>query len=509
MFKDVLVLGAGSAGLLMALAIRRRLPGVGVRVLRSSDIGVIGVGESTTPNVPRFLYQYLGLAPRKVYELAQPTWKLGIHFLWGPRESFEYSFPAQYTLQDPRLPKANAYYCDGECGAMNIHSALMAKKRVFARRPDGSPEIDDGHAFHIENLKFVQMLETAANSLAIEFIDGKVEGVQKGPLGIAAVVLEDGRTISADFFVDASGFRRELIGRALNEPFLGYEKSLFNDRALLGSWKRGADEPILPYTTAETMSNGWSWRIDHEHVINRGYVYSSAHISDDEARREFQAANPKATVADRIVKFTTGRFDRGWIGNMVAVGNSYGFVEPLEATALMMICWQCESFCNLVKQVGVTEYVRRLYNRAFADAWDEVRDFLTLHFKVNTRLNTPYWVRCREESDCSNMRELMDFYADAGPTGFNRHNMHNRDSQFGIEGYLVQFVGNQVPYQNRHEATAEELKIVGQIRERNLAEAAEGYTVEEALATIRHPQWRWNYEMAGRGGAGKPAMAPV
>jgi tryptophan 7-halogenase len=502
MFKDVLVLGAGSAGLLAALAIRRQLPQVSVRVLRSPDIGVIGVGESTTPNVPRFLFQYLGLSPRRFHELAQPTWKLGIHFLWGPRPSFEYSYAAQFTIHDARLPRPHAYYCQDDCSGMCIHSALMSAKRAFARKSDGMPEMDDGHGFHIENVKFVEMLEKAAQSAGIEFIDGRVNGVNKGPQGIASVTLEDSRTITADFFIDASGFRRELIGKALNEPFIGFEKSLFNDRAIIASWKRAPDEPILPYTTAQTMNAGWAWRIDHEDVINLGYVFSSAHLPDDEARAEFQAANPQATIADRVIRFTTGRFERAWIDNMLAIGNSYAFVEPLESTGLMMVCWQCQTFCNMVSRVGPTEQIRRMYNNLTATAWDEIRDFLTLHFKINTRLNTPYWTRCRQEATSPKLGELLEFYEDAGPTNFNHYNMTNLESRFGIEGYIVQFVGNQLPHRNHHNATADELKIISSIRERHHTEAKNGFTVEEALAMIRNPNWRWNSERAAAGAKG-------
>lgn len=495
MFKDVLVLGSGSAGLLAALTIRRKLPQVVVRIVRSPEIGVVGVGESTTPNVPAFLFEYLGIDRRMFYKLAEPTWKLGIHFLWGPRAFYEYPFALQLDARVNDLPRPNGYYCDEDFTVMNVSSALMAEGKAFVRQTNGTPDIDSGHAFHLENVKFVKALEHLAQSLGIEFIDGTIRGAEKSENGICAVLLEDGRELKADFFIDASGFRSELLGKALQEPFIGFEKSLFNDRAILGTWER-TGEPILPYTTAETMDAGWSWRIDHERSINRGYVYCSNHISDEDARNEFAVKNPKAKINDRIVRFRTGRYQRSWVGNVMAIGNSFGFVEPLEATAIMMICWQCQTFADVVQFVGPTPAIRSLFNTQCSTAWDEIRDFLTLHFKTNTRLDTPYWRHCREEADSSRLQEILEFYHENGPTGYARYILANRDSQFGIEGYLVQLVGNKVPYRNRHVPTDAELQRINQIRNSNRMAARQGFTVAQALAMIRHPNWRWFSEMS-------------
>src|SRR5205814_5969658 len=142
--------------------------------------------------------------------------------------------------------------------------------------------------------------------------------------------LESGAVLDADLFVDASGFRAQLLGKTLKEPFYSYKDSLFCDKAVVGGWKREA-EPIKPYTTAETMDAGWCWQIEHEHHINRGYVYSSSFISDEAALAEFLRKNPKVAIQPRVVRFRTGRYQRTWIGNVVAVGNATGFVEPLEA----------------------------------------------------------------------------------------------------------------------------------------------------------------------------------
>ena len=325
----------------------------------------------------------------------------------------------------------------------------------------------------------------------IEIMEGDVERAERGSAGIAAVVLLDGRRLEADFYIDASGFRSVLLGRTLEEPYVSFSDSLFNDRALVGSWERTDDEPILPYTTAETMDAGWCWQIEHETEVNRGYVYSSSAISDDDARAELQRKNPKAQIRDRIVKFRTGRYERGWVGNVMAIGNAGGFVEPLESSGLMVICWQCQTFVELIKFVGINPTVQQLFNKVWAATWDELRDFLTLHFQANTRLDTPYWRHCQQDADTSHVTPLLEFYKENGPTGFSRYCLNNTGSQFGVEGFLVLLVGQCVPYQNRHQPTAAEWQSLNARRAQFKTQAAQGLDVKEALAFVRHPQWRW------------------
>jgi tryptophan halogenase len=496
MIQEIIVLGAGSAGLLAAVSLKRKIPQLSVRVIRSPDIGVIGVGESTTPIFPGHLFAYLGISPKRFYAVAEPTWKMGIHFIWGPRQSFEYVFQPQLDVRWPDLARPNGYYCDEDFSSLNLQSALVSQGKAFSRQTKGvGPEIPPWHAFHIENPKLVTMLESVAREIGVEIIDGKMQGAVRGPTGIAAIVLEDGRRFEADFFIYASGFRSELVGHALEEPFISFSSSLFSDRALVGSWDR-TDEPILPYTTAETMDAGWCWRIEHERSINRGYVYCSSAISDEEARAEFLRKNPKVQIRDRIVKFRSGRYQRSWVGNVLSIGNAGGFVEPLESTALMVVCWQCQTFNEFLLQTGLapTGTIQKLYNDVWAATWDEIRDFLTLHYWANTLVDTPFWLHCRNDTDISRLKPLLEFYDENGPTGFCRYHLGNTGSQFGIEGFLVMLVGNRVPYRGRYVPTPAEWQIWNQRRAQFRAQAQNGLDVKESLAYIRHPGWRWHGE---------------
>ncbi len=498
MIKNLLVVGAGSAGLIAAISLSRKLPQIKVRVVRSPELGVIGVGEGTTPNFPKHLFDFLGISRKRFYALAEPTWKLGIRFLWGPRGRFDYTFDAQLDSHWSDLPMPNGYYCDEEFRCASVPSSLMWHDRAFPRQADGCPDIQGWHAFHIENKKFVEVLELVARENGVEIIDGKVIGHEKRPEGgIAAVMLEDGRRLEADFFVDCSGFRSELLGKALAEPYVSFDRSLFCDRAVVGGWER-TDEPILPYTTAETMDSGWSWQIEHEHHVNRGYVYASQSISDDEAAAEFLRKNPKAPKSPRIVKFRSGCYRRLWVENVVAIGNAGGFVEPLEATALMIVCSHTQTLVEMLNRSALspTPTWREMYNDLSGQSWTDIRDFLALHYKLNTALDTPFWRHCREETDVSGIQGLLDFYAENGPTGFCRYRLPRAENDFGVEGYLVMLVGNQAPYQAKHSASAAERQIWERHRAGFNATAQAGLTVKEALAYIRHPGWTWNADRA-------------
>ena len=493
MIQSILVTGSGSAGLIAAITAKRKLAGVTVRVVRSPEIGVIGVGEGTTPSFPGHLFGFLGIRQSFFYEKAQPTWKLGVRFLWGPRDCFDYSFAPQFDALLPDVPARQGYFCDEEFRCCNLQSALMAHDKAFARRLAGDPDFHPWHAFHIENIKLVETLETTARDSGVTILDGTVRATERGPAGIAAVILEDGRRLDADFFIDCTGFRSELLGRTLEEPFESFGQSLFCDRAVIGGWER-TNEPILPYTTAETMDSGWAWRIDHEHHINRGYVYSSAAISDEAAAAEFLRKNPKAPASPRIVKFRSGRLRRSWVENVVAIGNSGGFVEPLEATALMVVCSASRMLVGLLNEAALdpTPSIRKLFNNVMAVTWDDIRDFLALHYRLNTRLDTPFWRHCREDTDITGLAPLLEFDEENGPTSLARHVLRRVENDFGIEGHLALLVGNRAPYRKRLPITPAERAAWNARRAQFAAQARIGLGVKESLAAIRSPNWRWN-----------------
>lgn len=489
----VVVLGAGSAGLIAALTLKRRLPHLAVRVVRSPEIGIIGVGEGTTAVFPRHFFEFLKIKPQTFYAEAKPTWKMGIRFVWGPRHDFFYTFSYEFEKRLPELARNNGFYYDPEQPWLGHASAFMAHDRVFPRQPNGLPRFHNNHAFHLENVTFVGWLEGQCRLAGVTVTDATVTA-EPGAQGVAALVTPQGGRITADLFIDASGFRSELLGRLLKEPFRSYADTLFCDRAVVGGWPRAADEPIKPYTVAETMNCGWCWQIDHEHLINRGYVYASAFLGDDEARGEFLRKNPKVPPDQtRVVKFRSGRYERSWVGNVVAVGNSAGFVEPLEATALQVICVECSTLADSLADslCEPPPSLAALYNRYNGDQWDDIRNFLAVHYRFNTRLDTPFWRHCRREVALHGAAPIVEFYQENGPSVVAGIALVHPSNSFRMDGFIALLAGQQVPHSRPHEAAPAEREFWRRHRAQLAAEARAGMTSEEALAALRSPGLKW------------------
>lgn len=503
--RKIIVLGGGSAGFLAAITLKRRAPSLDVAVIHSSKIPIIGVGEGSTFTLPQYLHGYLGINPSHFHQTVKPTYKLGIRFLWGPRESFNYTFNAQLDARFPGMSKPNGFYCGDNFSGTGLNAALMDRNRVFEKQTDGAPLIHTDVAYHLENRSFAKYLEGAARAIGVRIIDDEMTGLEQDENGIKRLHLESGGTAEADLFVDCSGFRSELLGRAMGEPFVDFSSSLFCDRAFAGGWARGADEPIKPYTTAETMDAGWAWQIEHDHLINRGYVFSSAFLSDDEAAAEFIRKNPK--VKDpRLITFTSGVYERSWVKNVVAIGNASGFVEPLEATSLAVIC---ESSALLIETLVDSQFLihptaRKYYNQTARHTWDSIRRFLAMHYKFNTRLDTPFWKACREDTDLTGAEEIVEYYQTSGPSVMWSHHAMGPTDQFNWEGYLVMLVGQKVPHQVDFTPSIEEAKAFEQFRRKILDRAENAFTLREALDIIRSDHWQWHpdfYRKASRWGS--------
>jgi tryptophan 7-halogenase len=479
-----------------ALALKTKMPTLTVRVVRSRELGIIGVGEGSTAALTDFLHGYLRVPSKKFHEQAQPTWKLGLRFVqWGARTNFNYSFgPGLEVRSVPEQVKPNGFYCDENIDYTDPYSALMTHDRVFPRS-NGRMAPHQFFAYHFENEKFVRFLENFAEELGVEIVDETVAEVDQNEARIKSLKFVSGNSESADLYVDCSGFFSVLLGRALGEPFVPFKSSLFCERAVVGGWNREGqeDETIKPYTTCETMPAGWSWQIEHEFRVNRGYVYAPDFISDELAAEQFRLKNPKVGTT-RIVHFISGRYERAWVGNVVAIGNASGFVEPLEATALGMIAQQSRLLADslLESDQRPPESQIAMFNRFHAKSWDAVRRFLAIHYKFNTGLDTPFWRHCRNATDLGDGQEIVNFYEENGPSGFwGPTLLDNPHDPFTVSGYITLLTGMKVPYRNSAQPPLEDRVAFERRREIYKEIAIQAFTVREALAAIRSPQWKW------------------
>ncbi|NOY00848.1 MAG: tryptophan 7-halogenase, partial [Verrucomicrobia bacterium] len=490
--KRILVLGGGSAGYLAAITLKTRLPDIEVTVVHSSKLPVIGVGEGSTFTMPIYLHGYLGIDPHKFHQTVKPTYKLGIKFLWGPRDHFHYTFTNQLNARIRNASKPNGFLGYENFPFGDINAALMASGNAFEKQEGGGPLINADAAYHLENEQFVAFLEEHADQIGIIKKDDQVVHVECDEEGVQSLQLESGKKVDADLYVDASGFQSELLGKALGEPFTSFQSSLFCDRAIIGGWTR-QDELLKPYTTAETMDAGWAWQIEHDDFINRGYVYSSAFISDDEAEKEFRSKNPKV-IETRLIKFETGCYDNAWVKNVVSIGNSNGFVEPLEATSLSLICDHSAKLVQTLSDCGgfVNVTTKHYYNQYTSRNWNGIRRFLAMHYKFNTRLKTPFWTACQNDTDLAGAEELIKYYQACGPSFLWANEAMGASDPFGWEGYLIMLVGQKVPFRkNTQSLTKDDLNIwnnyLGELQQR----ADKSLSMRQSLDIIRSDEWGW------------------
>ncbi|WP_404790471.1 FAD-dependent oxidoreductase [Altericista sp. CCNU0014] len=416
-YRTVGILGGGTAGYLTALTLRALRPELEVTLIESSDIPIIGVGEATTPELVRWLHspRFLNRDIGEFFRQVQPTWKLGIKFAWGsPGDDF-FTFP----FQRGRLLESQLY--ESTLNQQSLGSLLMSGDRT--------PIFDDGTgdrqswlhlmrwAYHLDNQRFVRYLQKSAAEVGVKYIDAKVADVLRAPDGetVETLITEDGQRLSYDLYVDCSGFRSVLMGKALGSPFVSYGDTLFTDRAITATVPHNGT--IKPYTLAETMDSGWCWNIPFADTDHRGYVYSSAFMSEDAAIAEMQAKNP-GMGEPHFVKFRSGRHEHFWKGNVVAIGNSYAFVEPLESTALHAIVLELDLLATHFPASRHDRSLQPILNRKMNERWDALRWFLGIHYRFNRRLDTPFWKAANHEANISGAEMKVARFQDRAPLSY-------------------------------------------------------------------------------------------
>ncbi len=512
--RKVGIVGGGTAGWLTALALRTQLPWLDVTLIETPSIPIIGVGEATIPSIVAFLHHYLRLNVRSFTRAVQPTWKQGIRFEWGQ--------PGDYVFQAPFDWEVNGVGMLGSMAEKKNVSAFTLQAHLMAL--GNAPILRTGKnlqsflpvlafSYHLNNARFVDYLSKAGAAAKVNRIEAKVvDAVTKTVDGdedahISHLVTESGDELAFDLYVDCTGFRSVLLEGKLGATRKSYSDSLFTDAAYAFNAPHRGD--LKPYTTARTMKSGWCWTVPMVEDNHHGYVFSSAHCTEDEAAEEVKKIWPEVHN-ERVIRFDCGRHDRTWIGNVFAVGNSYGFVEPLESTGLMMIQ---RAVTTLVRSFPIStesQVVRKFVNTSIGHDWDRLRWFLAAHFKFNKRLDSPFWRDAREKVDVSGIQEALDLYAACGPLSLLPRAMRTSlEDQvgflfFGLHGLDTILLGQGVP----HAPLKREPKSVWKKRQQVASEfARRSLPYAKVLAMLeQHPEWL--EQMVSQPGGWVAKMAP-
>lgn len=447
--QNIIIVGGGSAGWMTAAALSRMLPAsssVNITLIESEQIGTVGVGEATIPDVINF-NAMLGISEQDFLSATNGTFKLGIEFInWGQiGESYFHPFgPHGVDMQGIDFHQFWMRYQDVNQGTRIEDfslSTLAAKRHKFAL-PSKDPRSvlsQLRYAYHFDATAYAQYLRRYAEQRGVKRVEGKVVNISVAPdTGcLDKVQLENGAEYAGDMFFDCSGFRGLLMRQTLGVNFKDWAHWLPCDTAQTVACERTG--PLLPYTKSTAKTAGWQWRIPTQHRTGNGHIYASDMMRDEEAIESLLSdLDGPAKAAPRKIKFRTGHLERFWEKNCVAIGLSGGFLEPLESTSLFLIQEGISKFISLFPSADMPKAVVAEYNKQLTTKFEQVRDFIILHYKATKRDDSPFWDYCRNMSIPDTLQHKMDLFQEAGRV------FRYEDELFARPSWVAVMVGQNV-----------------------------------------------------------------
>jgi tryptophan 7-halogenase len=438
---SIVIAGGGSAGWMAAAALSNALPpDCRITLIESEEIGIVGVGEATIPPIKKF-NEKLGIDEFEFMRRTRGSYKLGIQFVdWGEPghsyfhpfgtygRSFDFAHLLYYWHQARQQGKVSGV--DDYCMAW-----VAASQSRFA------PPLDDprsvlstyDYAYHFDASLYAAFLREVSEKRGVVRVEGRiVETRLNGETGhVETLRLQDGREVSGELFIDCSGFRGVLIEDALHTGYEDWTHWLPCDRAVAVPCASAGD--LLPYTRSTARTAGWQWRIPLQHRIGNGYVYSSRYLDDAAAAATLLSHLDGAALAEpRTLRFVTGRRRIGWNRNVVAIGLSSGFLEPLESTSLHLIQAGILRLLAMWPDRGFDAALRDEYNRIANGELERVRDFLILHYHLNRRDDGELWRDCANMPIPDTLRESIEHFRRHGRLVQREHELFVRASWLAV-----------------------------------------------------------------------------
>ncbi|MGM8228646.1 tryptophan halogenase family protein [Cellvibrio sp. ARAG 10.3] len=429
-------MGGGTAGWMTAMLFQRAFQDCSITLVESDKTGIIGVGEGSTPALKAFM-DAIGINEREWIPACQATFKSGISFKnWSTKNGFREYFHPFFSHFDRDHIKALIYNSGLRRAGKHVHahpnifsySYYLASDSLCPITPYSFP-FEVQYGYHFDAGMLGNFLKEKSIKRGVVWKSAHVENVVLNMDGdISHLLFEDGAILDGDFFIDCSGFASLITGKALNTPFISYNDTLFNDRAI--TLVTPVEEVISTKTLSTALNNGWAWRIPLQNRVGNGYVYSSAFCSDSEAEAELRTHLKMEDEEGEVrhLKMRVGRVKAMWNRNSLAVGLSQGFLEPLEATALALVQLTIVRFVKLYKAGGYTNQYAEHFNKEIGEAFDNVKEYIHAHYLTSDREDTPYWKACRRSEISPRLKLLMEAWLNGENisvvlqnTGLNRH----------------------------------------------------------------------------------------
>ncbi|MDE2162631.1 MAG: tryptophan 7-halogenase [Alphaproteobacteria bacterium] len=445
--RKIVIVGGGTAGWMTAASLAHVLKNsCTIQLIESAEIGILGVGESTIPHI-RFFNAKLGIDEADFMRKTHATFKLGIEFCdWG-RVGSRYMHP--FGAFGREIDGVGFHHCWLRMRERGDQTPLdsYAFPIVAAKLGKYAPPSDDprsvlssySYAYQFDATLYAPYLRAYSEARGVVRTEGKViDTTLRGEDGfIQAVVLEGGKRVDGDLFIDCSGFRGVLIEQALKTGYADWSQWLPCDRAVVAPSE--SDGPPVAYTRSTARPAGWQWRIPLQHRTGNGHVYCGAYMDDDAARVILlDHLEGRALAEPRILRFTTGCRKKNWNRNCVAIGLSGGFLEPLESTSIYLIQAAITKLIELFPDLSFDPALTDEYNRLIDLEFERVRDFLILHYKATERDDTPFWNYCRTMSVPDSLANKIALFRERAQI------VRYRDGLFQEPSWIAVYVGQNI-----------------------------------------------------------------
>jgi len=415
--KKIAIVGGGTAGWMAANLLATKWKNTEICLIESKEIGIIGVGEGSTPHLKLF-FDAIGVSDSQWMPQCNATYKTGITFdKWSNIPGFE-SYFHPFAAQTDDGFTVPIFYKNIQARMrgydVNAHPDDYFLETYLARNnlgplPGENFPFGVAYGYHFDSALLGRFLAKNAESHGVNRIFGNVTDASVNDKGfLTAVQLSDGKKIEADFFVDCSGFESLLMQKKLKIKFNSYQDALVNNAAVVMPTVISEHLPVE--TTSTALSNGWAWKIPLKDRFGNGYVYSSKYIDSNQAEKELRLhlGLLDSDVEAKHLTMKVGRVEKHWHKNCLAVGLSQGFIEPLEATAIAMSFNTIAQFIQCFQEGKGSNQFEDGFNKDINERFDGIRDYIVCHYKVNQRNDNDYWRDCTTNSNVSeNLNKIL------------------------------------------------------------------------------------------------------